>query len=427
MKKAVFTIVARNYTGLAGVLEKSVTENTDADFFTFIADEPGDAMKTTELAENILWAKDKLEIPGKLWDQLAFKYNLVEFCTAIKPFCIEYLFHKLGYEKVIYLDPDIYVFSSLEGVFDSLGRYSMVVTPHITEMTPGVESDHPQYLFLVNGTFNLGFAAIKNDQFGNEIVGWWKRVLRDDCFFDSDRGTATDQKWISLLPSFLPEGVLYIDRNKGLNAAPWNFHERKIAVKDQSFFVAVRSGNISSAEWPLVFVHFSGYDYSSLGEQRIVHKNDALNRFEDFDLVFRTYATALASSQFSRYSNLGYAYNTFENGKNILGLHRRLFRRMLDENKEFEKPFSTGPGSFYDLLKRKKLVDHATGQADKVTGKTIAGFDKKLGKVNIAAGMLKRVLGVRRYSMMIRFLRRYFKEENQAFLLDKEAGKKLWK
>lgn len=427
MRNVVFTIVAKNYIGLARVLEQSVVKNADADFFIFVADEPHEPESSFKtLPANVFWAKEKLDIKEDLWYQLAFQYNLIEFCTAIKPFCFSYLSDQLQYSKIVYLDPDVYVFNSLEGIFAGLETSTVMITPHILDMHPAFKSDHPDYLFLLNGTFNLGFVGIRINEQSRSVLDWWKRMLLTDCYFDNDRGTATDQKWMNMLPAFLEPAALCINRDRGLNVAPWNYHERKVVQQDGRLFITNRSNNDTSDKTPLTFVHFSGYDYTSFSQNKVVHKKEGLNNFEDVDLVFTKYAEALSASDFTSYSQLKYSYNSFDNGKNILSLHRRLYRRMLDEKKEFGMPFTTGAGSFYSLLKQKKLIDHSTVQADKVTGKTIQGFDKKLGKVNFMAKILKGMVGIRRYSILARFLRRYFKEENQVFLIDKEAGKKLW-
>lgn len=426
MKKAVFTIVAKNYIGLATVLRESVLKNSDCDFFIFVSDEPSEQESLQDLPSYILWSKEELKISEELWYQMAFKYNLIEFCTAIKPFCIEYLAEQKGYSKVIYLDPDVYVFNSLEDIFSDLDKSSVVITPHIVDMHPAVKTDHPEYLFLVNGTFNLGFFGWRKSEAGQNMLTWWKKMLVNENYFDNDRGTATDQKWINLLPAFLEYPDLCVCRNKGLNLAPWNFHERKIVEQGDVLFVEGRNDASEKKRVPLIFAHFSGYDYNSLGQSRIVHKNTELNKFSDTELLFDRYAKALETRDFNKYSGLAYTYNTFENGKNILSLHRRLYRRLLEEQKNPGTPFKTEDGSFYSLLKRKKLIDNSALQADKVTGKTISGFDRKLGRVNWMAKMIKRLLGIRRYSILTRFLRRYFKEENQLFLIDKEEGKKIW-
>ena len=106
MTNCAFTIVAKNYIGLAMILEKSIKRYyTDLDFFIVVADEPSSEL--SDMPENIIFAKDELGIDNKKWYEMAFKYDLTEFCTAIKPDSILYILSQ-GYEKVIYLDPDIY-------------------------------------------------------------------------------------------------------------------------------------------------------------------------------------------------------------------------------------------------------------------------------------------------------------------------------
>jgi lipopolysaccharide biosynthesis glycosyltransferase len=160
MRNAVFTIVAKNYIGLAQVLEKSVQRNADADFFIFVADEFDD--DKIELPSNAIISKTTLGIEIAQWTEMSFKYNLVEFCTAIKPYCFEFLFGQKSHDKVVYLDPDVYVFNSLNPVFSDLDKFSIVLTPHIVDMQTPFRGVYSDYLFLVNGTFNLGFIGLKH-------------------------------------------------------------------------------------------------------------------------------------------------------------------------------------------------------------------------------------------------------------------------
>jgi hypothetical protein len=88
----IFTICAKNYIGLAQALEKSVQQyNDNVDFYIVVADEL-DTGKEPPVADNVLIAKSVLPIEENLWTNMAFKYNLTEFCTAIKPFSLEYFF-----------------------------------------------------------------------------------------------------------------------------------------------------------------------------------------------------------------------------------------------------------------------------------------------------------------------------------------------
>ena len=421
---AIFTIVAKNYTGLAQVLEASVRRNSNAEFFIFVADE----WKSTEqlqqaLPANVLTAKEVLGIGQEEWEQMAFKYNLVEFCTAIKAVCFQYMFGK-GYDQLLYLDPDVYVFNPLQPVFDQLKESSIVVTPHILNVQTPFNGNYNDYLFLLNGTFNLGFLGLKRSATTDQFLTWWHHRLKEYSFFDNDRGTATDQKWMNLLPALFAPDDFVISRHRGMNVAPWNFHERKIVVEDEVFYVKDRD-NDSSSKQPLLFVHFSGYDYSQAGDGQLVHKTTKMTDHDDLQPVFEAYDDALANSQFKKYSVLAYSYNMFENGVGIISLHRRMYRRLLEENMAFDHPFATGDGTYFEKLESKGLLDHSPVSADKLTNKTVKNFSTKFRYVHLFFIFIKKLIGIRRYSIMIRFFRRYFAEENQAFLVKKEAVKKL--
>jgi hypothetical protein len=424
MNNIFFTIVAKNYTGLARVLEKSVIQhNKDVSFYIFVADEPGN--EGLNEIPNIIVAKQALGIQESLWYEMAFKYNLVEFCTAIKPSCFTHVFNVLQADKAIYLDPDVFLFGPADMILSRLDTHSIVLTPHITNIQKTFQGDYPDYLFLVNGTFNLGFLALKKDAHTTALLGWWQQRLINECFFDNNKGMATDQKWMNLLPAFFTPDVLYVCRDKGLNMAPWNYFERKVMMKEGIPFVANRENPLKTEDTRLIFVHFSGYDYKNFSTNNIVHKKEDFKDYSDLEPVFEAYAAALRDGGFDKYMQLTYSYNQFNNGKNIMSLHRRIFRRLLEEGRTFPHPFSADAGSYYAALKRKKLVDNAVVSADKVTNKTITAFDTKMKYVNVLFSMAKKIMGIRRYSMLIRFLQRYTREENQVFLLDAKLSKKI--
>jgi len=120
-----------------------------------------------------------------------------------------------------------------------------------------------------------------------------------------------------------------------------------------------------------------------------------------------------------------YTYNYFENGVNIIGLHRRIYRSLANDGIALGNPFLTNENSFFNTLKAKKLIDYAKTSADNVSNKNLPAFDNKLKLVYTLFRLLKFIIGVRKYSMFIRFLKRFAKEENQTFLIDKSFGKKL--
>lgn len=101
---------------------------------------------------NILWAED-LGIPH--YKQLTFQYDVVEFATAIKPFCFEYFCLSDNPSDVIYLDPDIYVYKPFDELFEKLKTNAVIVTPHL--MVTNVDTINIEIGCLRDGIYNLGF------------------------------------------------------------------------------------------------------------------------------------------------------------------------------------------------------------------------------------------------------------------------------
>ena len=419
MKKAVFTIVAKNYIGLAEVLGRSVRSKTDCDFFILVADEiPAEV----SVPSHVLTAREILEYEKDVWEKMAFQYNLVEFCTAIKPAAFRYFFDEKQYDKVIYADPDVFFFESADTIFKELDGHSILLTPHLLKIQPNFKGDYADYLFLSNGTFNLGFIALRKSHSVVAFLEWWYVRLIDQCYFDFEKGMATDQKWINLLPGFFESSELKICFNKGMNVAPWNYHERRIVHLNDKWHVVDRE--TGDGVEPLIFVHFSGYDYRSFLKGEPDHKSESKG-YSDYEPIFKEYAEALGSGDFNKYISLKYSYAFFENGSNIISLNRRIFRSLTEDGISYTDPFSTKAGSYYQFCKKAGLIDHSAVSADKITNKQIGGFSTKLKYINLFFSFVKLIMGVSRYSMMIRFFRRYFKEENQAFLLDSKLGKKF--
>ena len=233
MEKCVFTIVAKNYIGLAQILMNSVSQyNNDVETCIIVADEYDKSKENS-----VIVAKNFVEIESALWEEMSLKYDLTEFCTAIKPFCFEKLFE--SYSKVIYLDPDILLYDSLQQVWTWLEEKSIALTPHVARAHVKYNGELPENQLLGTGVFNLGFCAMRKDGVSKTIVEWWKERLKDQCFSDVYNYLYTDQHWMDLIPAYFPND-LYVVTELGYNVAPWNFFEREIVDKDVKYFVGER-------------------------------------------------------------------------------------------------------------------------------------------------------------------------------------------
>ena len=75
-----------------------------------------------------------LDIPD--WRPWAFCHSMVELCTAVKPFMLKQLLAREDCDAVVYLDPDICVFSPLPEIAERLQTDRIVgdTPPHRTRV-----------------------------------------------------------------------------------------------------------------------------------------------------------------------------------------------------------------------------------------------------------------------------------------------------
>src|ERR1700761_2602809 len=168
MKNAIFTICAKNYLAHALTLADSVKQHQpNEDFFILLSD---DLAGTDVLsAYTIIQSKD---IGITDFYKMAFQYDVIEFSTSIKPFFIKRLFEQ-QYDKVLYIDPDMVIYKSLDFVFDHLNRYHAVLTPHLLKPYIDYSGATSEEELLFVGIYNLGFLGIKNSSVGLNITNWW--------------------------------------------------------------------------------------------------------------------------------------------------------------------------------------------------------------------------------------------------------------
>ncbi len=419
MNKCIFTIVAKNYIGLGQILEQSVRDHhEDIDFYIFVADEF--TAVPVDLNNNIIIAKSCLGYTDSEWTDMSFKYDLTEFCTAIKPACFQHLFEK-GYDAVVYLDPDIYVFSPLTYIFDKLENYDIALTPQIAGIHIHYTGEHPEWAMNVNGIFNLGFCGMKSTKLTDNILNWWRIRLMDNAFMDRSVGNFTDQKWMDWMPGFLGNHHLYVFHELGMNMAPWNFFEREIFVKeDNKLFVRYRTNDNPQREDALVFLHFAGYDYQQMKEGVIIRKRiENLQEYSDLSLATNIYRKAIIKHQttFDRYISYPYSYAAYDNGDRIASFHRRLYHGMTEAGMYYQNPFATSKHSFHEQIKKRCMI--IAENTDKLNKRNIKEFDKKKRMIGILFSLLYHLMGYKRYSLFIKSLYNYCRPELHTFLIRK--------
>ena len=427
-KNCIFTICAKNYIGLAQALEKSIRQyNDDVDFYIVVADE-FDTGKEPSVDDNVFIAKRVLPIEEKLWTNMAFKYNLTEFCTAIKPFCIEYFFKEKDYESCCYMDPDTYLFSDFSYIYDKLSKFLVVTAPHITIPDYPYTGDLPDRSFLFNGISNFGFGGFRNHPKTINLLKWWEDRLTYLCFGEMLWAVCTDQKWTDFFPAFLNFDEILFSNNLGLNVAPWNYFERKIVKEGDTYYVVSRTG-ASDRKDKLVFCHFAGYNYKEMSTTGVVNNQNRmrisnLKEYPDMDPLIDEYVKFIYDNRdlFNKFLDLPYSYGSFDNGVRIDKLHRRLYNGAVSNFGYKKNPFATrGNDSYYSLLERKGLISkkQPEGKLDDVSQMN-DGFARKVRFLYKGLRVFYKLIGYKNYVLFLQFIRRLSLYDNNTFLLGKE-------
>jgi hypothetical protein len=323
----VFTLCSNNYLAQAITLGQSLLiHNPNYTFKIGLVDRKNISIDYNIIPFEIVEV-DNIGIEE--WDKMILRYDIQELNTSVKPFYFNYFINSAeSYENIIYLDPDILIYSPFFELENELESNDIVVTPHITipindDKLPG-END-----FLNTGLYNLGFMAIRISPNSKKMISWWATRLKNKGYNEVKSGMFTDQIWINFVPLFFEKVKLF--NNPGYNMAYWNMHERVINKKDNKFIV--------NDNCPLVFFHFSGF---------IPSKPDTISKYQnrytfgdrnDVTTLFQEYSTRLELNNFYYFQSFKCHYNgikeqhdekiVLERVKQI-PIQKRIFKRIVN-------------------------------------------------------------------------------------------------
>ena len=311
---AIFTICSNNYVPMAKVLVKSAKRHhPDAALYLCLADEL--------LATPLPSYPDQCEIvPANCLDipefrDFAFRYDIMEFNTAVKPFMFRHLLAR-GHDAVLYFDPDIEVFAPLEDVLALLeAGASFVLTPHLTRPQEG--DTFPDDIGIMQaGVYNLGFLGVGAGAEADAVLRWWSRRLQYQCISEQHRGIFVDQKFMDLVPGFADNARVL--RDTSYNVAYWNLPQRPLTQEGQGWLIDGR---------PLRFFHFSGLAPRDLS--RLSKYTDAFRGAEitpALRALMVHYARQVLENGHGTIPQGIYAYGRFASGAAIPDIVRWMFR-----------------------------------------------------------------------------------------------------
>ena len=292
---AFFTICSKNFLAHARVLYNSVRSHyPDSRFFVVLCDRVDGLFDPKQEPFEFIYL-DELNLPDLA--EMANRYNITEFNTAVKPFAFLRLMESYQVDSVVYLDPDIFIVDRMHEIDSVIAMGAdAVLTPHILQ--PAEKDQIHDRNMLQFGIYNLGFVALKNTPPVKMFLEWWGRRLEKECVIRLEDGLFVDQKWADLLPAFVPNTKII--HHPGYNVAYWNLPQRKITMSGGGWF---------SNGQPLRFVHFSGNRLDDPTTFSRHSQQVTIENIGDMRELLNSYRQQVYAQGHHFYRTLPYAYN----------------------------------------------------------------------------------------------------------------------
>ncbi|MFM7243090.1 MAG: hypothetical protein ACKO40_02800, partial [Planctomycetaceae bacterium] len=330
-RRAIVTLVTRNYAHYAQVLVASCrAAHPDAAIFVCYADRPPADWREAVPGTHVVHG-DELGVAD--WRRFSFQYTPFELSCALKPHLLQHVLD-LGYDEVVYLDGDMRVYGPLASVFEALKHSSLVITPHLLAPLPDDRERPHEQAFLVSGTYNAGFLAVRRDDTTQRFLDWWAAMVAQRCITDLSASLFVDQKWLDLVPGMFP-GV-HVLRDPGCNAGHWTLSQFRFEpLADTS---RTCSG-VAVGGAPLVLFHFSRMtpaepdDY--LNSQSRIRLTDA----HPLRRLVRDYHAALEAAGRGRCEAWGCGFDSLSDGTPIQPSWREAVRRRHPAVAAIDDPF----------------------------------------------------------------------------------------
>jgi lipopolysaccharide biosynthesis glycosyltransferase len=210
MKTAICTISTQSHIFKSYTLYKSILPFFDGDFFCLISDSKIEKWEDNITIHNLEILQSEIAV------SIIKKYKGDKLRWALKPIYLKYLLQK-GYDKVIYVDNDIFFFQSPNYLFEMLNNYSVLLTPHFYPTNPKNNQNWLEANFRI-GIYNAGFIGI--NQKAIPFLDWWGVCCLYNLKKSYWRGLFDDQKYLDLVPIIFED--VFIIKDSGYNQAGWN-------------------------------------------------------------------------------------------------------------------------------------------------------------------------------------------------------------
>jgi len=178
--------------------------------------------------------------------------SLVEYYWTCTPSLPLYLFSLYpDTEIIIYLDADLYFFSSVDAVIRDMDNASIYLVEH--RYPPDKQNLHE-----ISGRFNVAVNGFRRDIEGLACLEHWRDQCIEWCYLRYEKNRMGDQLYLNAWPTLYQN--IIISQHKGIDAAPWNISNYRVSSRR----------NIVCLDYdPLITYHFHQLEYYSPGQYQM--------------------------------------------------------------------------------------------------------------------------------------------------------------
>lgn len=208
------------------------------------------------------------------------------YFSATPNICLFLLNKYPSIDILLYLDADVFIFNSLDALYEEFGDSSVGICPH--RLGPIMKK-----LIKNHGLYNVGVNLFRNSEEGKRCLQDWKNSC--DSWYKGKHGYALDyfsdqiflDSWTSLYPNLVEI------KNIGVDVAPWNAGGYCFSEHNGSYYI----DNV-----PVLLFHFSSL------------KEVADNRWNANSIVYFTSIKDTLYKMYKEYIGTFSRYN-FEKGE----------------------------------------------------------------------------------------------------------------
>lgn len=227
-------------------------------------------------------------------------------CTPSLPLYVLDSFKTCDY--VIYIDSDMFFYSSSDPIFDELSHNSIYLVEHRYP---------PDQIYRISkqGRFNVGILVFKNDSQSRKCLERWRDQCIDWCYFREEEGKMGDQMYLNEWPRLYDK--LTISQNLGVNAAPWNIAQNNVRKKDDKILI----GNYN-----LVCYHF--HQFKIINAKTFIFAKGYELSSHVTNIIYKPYLDEI-KTQFDKLKPYSLYFNCFDSISRLKSVYEKVTKFLI--------------------------------------------------------------------------------------------------